>query len=279
MRSSKTILMAIGGGEMREAGQILEEITRYLEKKSDPRVAVMTVATNDPEAAARKYTGLFRTLKAKHVDVVDVSVREDSFDEKSLKKIEAADAIFFTGGDQLNITSLLGGSPLHELIQKRSSDGDVLIAGTSAGAAMMSSSMIISGESDAAPTVSGVEIAPGMNMVPDTVIDSHFSERGRHGRLLTAVAHSPQVLGLGIDERTAMVVRNGEFSVIGQGAVTVVDGSQMEYSDLPYRKNSEAIGMFGVDIHVLPNGYSYSIKERKPIAPKLTKMAGGNDEE
>jgi len=113
-----------------------------------------------------------------------------------------------------------------------------------------------------------------MNLIHDTIIDSHFSQRGRHGRLLTAVAHYPQVLGLGLDERTAIVFSNGEFSVCGEGVVTVVDGSEMRYSDLPYRRNAETVGMFGVHIHVLPTGYSYNIKERKPIAPELTKMAG-----
>jgi cyanophycinase len=278
MGSGKSMLLAVGGGEIKESKEVLDQILRYLEKESDPRVTVMTVATSDPEAAAGKYNRLFRGLGIKHVDIVDVSQRSDAFEERSLKKIEAADAIFFTGGDQLNITSLLGGSPLHELIQQRQNDG-ILIAGTSAGAAMMSSSMIISGKSDTAPKVSGVEIAPGMNMIEDTVIDSHFSERGRHGRLLTAIAHYPQVLGLGIDERTGIVCTNGEFKVIGEGVVTVFDGRQMEHSDLPYRKDDQPIGMFGVDVHVLPSGYRYDLKARKPIAPTLKKMAGQNDEE
>jgi cyanophycinase len=271
-------LIAIGGGEMKEAKQVLQEIVRYLEKKSDPRIAVMTVATNDTRAASCKYNALFRGLGIKHVDVVDVSQRNDSFDERSLKKIRSADAIFFTGGDQLNITGLLGGTPLHDLIQQRKKDG-ILIVGTSAGAAMMSSSMIISGKSDTAPKVSGVEIAPGLNMIDETIIDSHFSERGRHGRLLTAVAHSPQVLGLGIDERTAIVCTNGGFKVVGEGAVTVFDGTGMEHSDLPYRKDKQTIGMFGVNVDVLPAGYKYHLKERRPIAPAMTKMAGQNDEE
>ena len=138
--------------------------------------------------------------------------------------------------------------------------------------------IIISGHSDSPPKVSGVTIAPGMDMIHGTIIDTHFSQRGRHGRLLTAIAHYPQVLGLGIDERTAMVFRNGEFIVIGEGVVTVFDGCNMHYSDLPYRKEDETVGMFGVDIHVLPSGYTYNLKEREPIAPKLTKMAGADND-
>ena len=273
MPDKKTILIAIGGGEMAEGRQILDEILDYLQRKRDPRLVVMTVATNESEEASVKYNGLFRRLGIKHVDVVDVSQREDSFAENSIRKIKSADALFFTGGDQLNITSLLGGTPLHNLIHERYKEG-ILIAGTSAGAAMMSSSMIISGHSDSPPKVSGVTIAPGMDMIHGTIIDTHFSQRGRHGRLLTAIAHYPQVLGLGIDERTAMVFRDGEFKVIGEGVVTAFDGRNMHYSDLPYRKEDETVGMFGVDVHVLPAGYKYNMKVREPVAPKLTKMAG-----
>ena len=277
MANRKTILIAIGGGEMSDAREVLDEILRYLQAKRDPRITVMTVATNESEAASVKYNGLFRRLGIRHVDIVDVSQREDSFAADSIKKVENADALFFTGGDQLNITSLLGGTPLHNLVHDRYKEG-ILIAGTSAGAAMMSSSMIISGHSDSPPKVSGVTIAPGMDMIDGTIIDPHFSQRGRHGRLLTAVAHYPQVLGLGIDERTAMVFRNGEFKVIGEGVVTVFDGRNMHYTDLPYRKDSQTVGMFGVDIHVLPAGYKYNMKERQPIAPALTKMAGADDD-
>lgn len=273
MPKNKTTLIAIGGGEMAEAAEVLDEVFRHLESKSDPRVTVMTVATSDSKAASVKYNSLFRGRGIKHVDVVDISERDDSFNDASLKKIKNADGLFFTGGDQLNITSLLGGSPLHNLIHERYVEG-VLIAGTSAGAAMMSSSMIISGKSDTAPKVGGVEIAPGMNMIDGTIIDSHFSQRGRHGRLLTAIAHYPQVLGLGIDERTAMIFQDGHFKVVGEGVVTVIDGSQMRHSDLPHRHKNENIGMFGVDVHVLPSGYAYKMEERTPVAPKLKKMAG-----
>ncbi len=273
MGKHRTTLIAIGGGEIAKAETVLDEIFQNLENKSDARVTVMTVATNEAESAAAKYNRLFRSRGVKHVDTVNVSQRSEAFDETSLKKVKSADAIFFTGGDQLNITSLLGGSPVHNLLHERYQEG-VLIAGTSAGAAMMSSSMIISGQSDSAPRVGGVEIAPGMNLIDSTIIDSHFSQRGRHGRLLTAIAHYPQALGLGIDEQTAIVFKNGEFKVVGDGAVTVMDGSQMKYCDLPYHKDDETVGMFGVDIHVLPSGYSFNLKERTPIAPPLKKMAG-----
>jgi cyanophycinase len=276
MSKGKSKLIAVGGGEMSESVEVLDQIIRHMHGKPDARMAVMTIATSDSEGAADKYNALFRSIGIKHVDIVNVSQREDAFAGSSLKKISAAEGIFFTGGDQLNITSLMGGSPLHNSLYNRLQEG-VMIVGTSAGAAMMSSSMIISGKSDSPPRVGGVEIAPGMDLVKDSIIDSHFSQRGRHGRLLTAIAHYPQALGIGIDERTAIMMQNGEFKVIGEGTVTVMDGSQMRHTDLPYRKDDETVGMFGVTVHVLPSAYRFNIKERKPEAPELKKLAGSND--
>jgi cyanophycinase len=277
MSKSQTVLLAIGGGEFAESKDVLNEFLGLLKDKSDPLVAVMTVATDEPESAAIKYNNLFRRCGIKHVSVIDISLRDDAFDEKALQTIEKADALFFTGGDQLNVTSLMGGSPLHNLLHDRIEQG-FIIAGTSAGAAMMSNSMIISGRSDNAPQVGGVEIAPGMDLLRGTIIDTHFTQRGRHGRLLTAIAHYPQDLGIGIDERTAIMINNGEFKVLGEGVVTIIDGSRMKHNDLPYRKEKETLGLFGVEVHVLPAGYKYNLKKREPISPSLRKMAGANDD-
>lgn len=278
MNGSKTVLIAVGGGELSEAADVLDVFLGLVRQKSDARIVVMTIATQEPESAGRKYNNLFRKKGIKHVGVVDISQRDDSFNESSLKKVEECDAIFFTGGDQLNVTSLLGGSLLHNVIHERIEEG-IIIAGTSAGAAMMSNSMIISGRSDIAPKVGCVKIAPGMDLLRGTIIDTHFSERGRHGRLLTAIAHYPQDLGIGIDEQTAVVVRENEFEVCGRGVVTIIDGSQMKHNNLPYRKDRETVGLFGVDIHVLPAGYRYDLKKRLPISPPQGELAGQSDEE
>jgi cyanophycinase len=273
MNRSDTVLFAIGGGELNDAEDILNEFLDVLSSKRDARVTVMTVATDQPEESGRKYDGLFRRLGVKHVSLLDVSDRDDCFEEKNLKKIREADALFFTGGDQLHVTSLMGGTPLHNLIYERIHEGFV-IAGTSAGAMMMSNSMIISGRNDTQPKVGGVEIAPGMDLLPGTIIDTHFTQRGRHGRLLTAVAHYPQDLGIGIDERTAIRINGkSEFKVLGEGVVTIMDGAQMKHSNLPYRKEGELLGMFGVNIHVLPSGYKFDFINREPISPGFKESA------
>lgn len=258
---------------MAEAVEVIEEFVTPLKKSANPRVIVMTVATNEPDAAAAKYKDLFRKYGIKQIDTINISERDDAFDDGALKKLDKSDALFFTGGDQLNVTSLMGGTPLHQAIRYRVQQG-FLIAGTSAGAAMMSNSMITSGRGDRAPRVGAVEIAPGMDLLPETIIDTHFSQRGRYGRLLTAIAHYPQDIGIGIDERTAIVVRGKQFKVVGDGSVTVIDGSKMRHCDLPYRSKDESIGMIGLDIHVLPAGYKYNLATRDAAAPALKRMAG-----
>lgn len=276
MSKSDTTLIAIGGGNLADANGILDEFLGLLKDKSDPHLTVMTVATNEPDGAGKKYDSLFRSKGINHVSIVDVSQRDDSFSEGALKRIEKADALFFTGGDQLNVTSLLGGSPLHNLIYDKINDG-FIVAGTSAGAMMMSNSMITSGRNDIAPRMGCIEIAPGMDLVSGTIIDTHFSQRGRHGRLLTAIAHYPQDLGIGIDEQTAIVIRGKEFKVIGEGVVTIMDGNRMKHSNLAYRNEGEPLGLFDVCTHILPNGYKYDLKRREPIHPALRKLAGSTN--
>jgi cyanophycinase len=266
MSISDSVFVIIGGGEIAESGEIMDSIFGFMERRSDPRMVVMTVATSEEEDAARKYGKLFRKRSINHVSMVHISDREHAYDPGSLKKVEQADALFFTGGDQQNITGLMGGSPLDTLLKQRMTDG-ILVAGTSAGAAMMSGSMIVGGEGETSPRLGGVQIAPGMNIIPDTIIDTHFSQRGRHGRLLTAIAHNPQLRGLGIDEKTAMVVQGGSFKVLGEGSVTVIDGTRMSHSNLVYQKENDNVALFDVTLHVLPSGYSYDIAKRIPTAP------------
>jgi cyanophycinase len=265
MARSDTKLIAIGGGGTNDA--IMERIFSSIEGISDARVTVMTVASNETNGLSSAYNSMFRKHNVAHVNMVDVDTREDAFNAVSISKIEKADLIYFTGGDQLNITSLFGGSPLHNVLHDRIKAG-VVVAGTSAGAAMMSTAMIMAGNGDFAPRVGGVEIAPGLGLVPDTIIDTHFTQRGRHGRLMTAVAHHPQYIGIGLDERTAIVVEGEKFTVVGEGAATVFCGSRMTHSDLVFRKDGEPISLFDLRTHILTASCWYNIGEREPYAPK-----------
>jgi cyanophycinase len=198
---------------------------------------------------------------------VDVSSRADTLKPDALEAIEHATGLFFTGGDQLHITSLLGGTEMQRLIHRRYERG-LVIGGTSAGAAMMSNSMILGGPADESPKVGCVEIGPGMDLIIGAVIDTHFSQRGRYGRLLAAVAHYPQDVGIGLDEKTAMIVNRNEFEVAGEGAVIVIDGGAMTYTSLPYTEKGEGLSLYGVRVHVLSAGARFDLSKREPVVAK-----------
>jgi cyanophycinase len=257
-------LMAIGGAEDTNNDRtILKEFLR-LARGAKARIVVMTVATDKVEEVGRDYVNAFKGLGVDDVTIVDVSTREDAQAEAGIKAVEGATGIFFTGGDQLHITSLLGGSSLHQALFQRFKKG-VIVAGTSAGASMMGNSMILSGDRDETPRFSSVEIGPGMDFLIGAIIDTHFSQRGRIGRLLTAVAHFPQDLGIGVDENTALVITDHHFDVIGEGAVTVVDAGAITYTNLPNIKEGESLALFNVKIHVIPAGHGFDLDGRKPI--------------
>jgi cyanophycinase len=271
-------LIAVGGGESGEiTGDSLKIIEKFIElsggmKKA--KVLIMTVATDDPQDAENRYEELFDRLKFKNFDAVNIADRSESFDEALLEKIKNATGLYFTGGNQLHVTALTGGTPLHELILDKFNKG-MTIGGTSAGAMMMSSSTLLSGASDTAPALSTVAVAPGMDLLDNSIIDTHFSQRGRHGRLLSTVAHNPQVIGIGIDERTAAIVQGSKFKVIGEGAVTVICAKNSMHTNLPYIKSEETISIFGVDFHVLSEGYEYDLANREPITPNIREMVKG----
>ncbi|MCD9188320.1 MAG: cyanophycinase [Pyrinomonadaceae bacterium] len=264
-------LMAIGGGEDKENDcLILKEFVR-LAGGAKANIAVITTATDLPAEVGNEYHEVFKKLGAKETFAVQVATRSDAMQLQCCKLIEKASGIFFTGGDQLHITSLMGGTELQKAILKSYENG-VIVAGTSAGAAVMGNSMIISGESDENPRMGGVEIAAGTDFIVGCIIDTHFSQRGRHGRLLAAVAHHPQDVGFGIDENTAMVVDKHKFKVIGEGSVTVIDGSMMSYSDIPYVTRGQSIALADVKIHVIPNDYEFHLTKRQMIVPKRPKQ-------
>jgi cyanophycinase len=257
-------LVAIGGGDIRSGdAPLLKEFVK-LAKGAKARVVVMTVATDDPAAASAEYRAAFGKLGIDDVRVVDVSARADAAKPEALEAIEQATGLCVTGGDQLHITSLVGGTEMQKLIFRRYERG-LVVGGTSAGAAMMSNSMLIGGASDENPKLGGVEIGPGMDLLVGAMIDTHFSQRGRFGRLLTAVAHYPQDLGIGIDEQTAIVVNKTEFEVFGAGAVTVIDAGAMTYTSLPYAEEERNLSLYGVRVHVLSAGHKFNLTSREPV--------------
>ena len=259
-------LVIIGGAEDKSGdGVILREFVR-LAGGDAADVALMTVATSEPEAAGEQYSQLFADLGVKDVRVVDVRTREDASDPKAIKVLEKASGIYFTGGDQLRITSLLGSSPIEECLHQRRAAG-VVIAGTSAGAAVMPKVMIVKGQSEKSAAIEIVQKGPGLGFIDRVMIDMHFAERGRIGRLLSAVAEHPAYLGVGIDEDTAIVIRGEEFEVVGSGAVTIVDASNLGYTNADDHEDEHMLALTDVCLHVLPAPYRFDLAARRPVIP------------
>jgi len=227
-------------------------------------VLVITVATELPIEVGSEYVEVFSKLGAKDVRTFDVSNREAANRDSAVQFIRDASCIFFTGGDQLRITKLLGGTRSDALLHDACEQG-IPIGGTSAGASMMSSTMIVDGESETNPRISMVNMAPGMEFVDGVVIDQHFAQRGRLGRLVSAVAQYPHHLGLGIDEDTAVIVEGGTLRVLGRGAVSVVDAGSLLHSNLDLVHDDESLALCGIKLHILPDGYGFQLRTRQPI--------------
>jgi len=257
-------LVIIGGAEDRDGDcNVLREFVRLAGGRK-AHIAVMTAATSLPQEVGDDYIRIFERLGAELVEVVHTERREDSEREDALRVIEQATGVFFTGGDQSRIVDFIEDTPLDKAIHLRHGEG-VVIGGTSAGAAMMPDVMIMGGASVSHPSVDAVTMGPGMGYLPGIVIDQHFTQRGRLGRLLAALLLQPALLGLGIDEDTAIVVKGDEFEVIGQGTVIVVDESTATHNNLEGLLKDEAIALCGVKLHILPRGYRFNLQTHEPI--------------
>jgi cyanophycinase len=259
-------LIIIGGHEDKEGEQtILKEVVRLLGQNGN--LLLMTVASQEPEEIAKEYRKVFKKLGVEKLDWLDIRMRDDGLKQENIEKIERADLLFFSGGDQLRITSQMGDTPVYSTMQERFQDG-LHVVGTSAGAAVLPKTMLIDGNDDESNHMHNLGMAPGLGLIEGVVVDSHFAERGRIGRLLGAVAQNPANLGLGIDENTALVIgRNDEARVIGDGAVYFVDGAGIGYSSLSEETTEGILSIYRVQLHVLGEGKKFDLREREPIMP------------
>jgi cyanophycinase len=259
-------LVVIGGAEDKEGDQVI--LKRFVELAGGERsrILVMTVASQKPAEVGALYQDVFAGLGIKHLRVLDVESREEAAAPESIKAVAEATGVFFTGGDQVRITTLLGGSPLDECLHRRHRDG-MVIAGTSAGASVMSTTMIERAEPHATASVELVKKGPGLGFMSDVIIDQHFSQRGRVARLISALAEHPGYLGIGIDEDTAVVVQRQRFEVIGAGAVTVVDATNISHTNADEFSADRMLAVCGLQLHILPAGYHFDLRHKQPIIP------------
>ncbi|MDA8440808.1 MAG: cyanophycinase [Peptococcaceae bacterium] len=258
-------LMVIGGAEDK-AGEC-KILKQFIECAEHGNIVVMTSATEKPEQVGKDYAEIFMRLGAAKVEVLDIPNRQIANQARICEALNQAQGIFFTGGDQLKITGILGGTMADTVLHSRYAAGTI-IAGTSAGASVMSSTMIVGGASDETPAKDALSMAPGMGLIGDVVIDQHFAQRGRIGRLLSAVAQNPHYLGIGIDEDTAVLIDEmGCFRVIGSQTVTVVDGQPIAFTNVSETGTRHPLALFNVVLHVLPAEFSFDLRQRRPILP------------
>lgn len=263
-------LMAIGGAEDKvKARRILNRFLA-LAGGEDARIVVLPAASMQPGHVGELYRLLFRDLGAHNVDVVHLSTRSDAQDPALSAVLSRASGVFITGGNQLRLATLLGGTRLATVMREANAAGTV-IAGTSAGASILSQHMIAFGRSGEWPTQRMVQLSPGLDLIDLVVIDQHFQQRGRIGRLMVAVSYNPFLIGLGIDEDTAVVIdADNIVEVLGRGSVVVVDGFDMGYTNVDQAKRHDPVAITDMRVHVLIEQFRYDLIQRQPIVPDAT---------
>src|SRR6516225_10063442 len=258
---SRGWIVPIGGAENKENDRhILERFVR-VSCAAEADIVVIPTASRMHETGAR-YEQVFRDLGAGRVTVMDFDTRRDGREPGRLRRIEEASGIFFTGGNQLRLTTLLGGTEVARLIRARNAHG-VTVGGTSAGASILCEHMIAGGDEGSALVAGSVRMAPGLGLTNRFVIDQHFRQRDRLGRLLAALAYNPFLVGIGLDEDTAAFIRpDNTLEVEGSGAVTVVDASDMQFSSMDQVSENEPVCLIGLKVHILVAGATYNLATR-----------------
>ena len=264
--STKTAILVIGGAEDKVHGKEILHTFWTRAGGSEAIIAIIPSASREPLLIGERYQQIFTEMGAKFVKVLDIRDREQGEDPYFQEYIEQCTGVFLTGGDQLRLCGLLADTPLMERIRGRVQSGEISLAGTSAGAAIMGHHMIAGGSSGECPNRALVDMATGLGFIPEVVVDQHFHNRNRMTRLLSAIAIHPERLGLGIDEDTcALFEKDGWLRVIGRGAVTIVDAREMCYTNQTEVGATEPIGLHNLRVHILSHGDSYHLHLHKPV--------------
>jgi cyanophycinase len=268
-------VIVIGGAEDKVRDRVILSRFVALAGGADATITVISTASSLGAEAGDRYRQVFTELGAGRVRPLHVITRPQANDESAALAVRDASGIFLTGGNQLRLSSTIGGTRLAEAIGERFRAG-AAVAGTSAGASAMSSHMIAFGASGATPKQRMAQIAAGLGLLPGVIIDQHFQQRNRLGRLLSLIAQNPSLLGLGIDEDTAGVVGPDHvMDVIGRGSITVVDGAASE-TDAWEVRGHRPLMISNVVLHSLPAGYRFDLRRRHRIAgPALRAVVGG----
>jgi cyanophycinase len=268
------ILIAIGGHEDKSNDmQILRRVAHLLRGRP---LAIATIASEQAGEMWADYKKAFKHIGVSDVVHLELSERTDAQDDERVRILDRCGGVFFTGGDQLRITSKLGGTAVCDRMHALYGSGGV-IAGTSAGASVLTETMMVAGSGEKTHRISdSLMLSPGLGFLPGVVIDQHFAERGRIARLLGVVAHSPRTLGIGIDENTAIEISHGtEFRVNGAGAVYVLDGRPVTHTNISEEETEKTMSMFDVRLHVLSQGDCFDMVDRRPYGGSAASVENG----
>lgn len=256
-------IVAIGGAEDKTRERRVLGRLVQLAGGAAASIALIPVASTIPAQVCDNYTRVFRELGAGEVHVFDVRRREEAFDPGLNHRLHQCSLVFFTGGDQLRLVVTLGGTPMVQTIRRMNADG-VPVAGTSAGAAAVCQHMIARGRSGQVAGRHMVNLAPGLGLSNRIVVDQHFSQRHRMGRLFSAVSMNPFLIGVGIDEDTAAALdADNRLTVWGKGSVTVIDGSDIRYTNVHEIEGRKPASVIGLRVHVLTRGDSFDLVNRE----------------
>ncbi|MEP2031203.1 MAG: cyanophycinase [Paracoccaceae bacterium] len=265
-KTDRGFIIPIGGGEDRVKEMQIHR--RFVELSGGENADIVVIPTASMlEETGPDYNRIFSELGAGKVGFLPISTRADCDNPEFSKMLDHATGVFMTGGNQLRLSAILGGTLVAQKIRRLNADG-IPVAGTSAGASIMSEHMVAGGNSNAAPAEGNITLAPGMGLTNAVIIDQHFTQRNRLGRLLTASSFNPFLIGLGIDEDTAAFIGSDNvFEVVGSGTITVVDAGQLTHSSMWDAGSGEAISLLGLRLDVLGEGCRYDLGARVAYPP------------
>lgn len=263
-------VIIIGGAEDKTGDRTILKAFFTSAGGSHAKIGIIPCASREPTLVGTRYYDIFSKMGAQQVQVLDIRYRSECDEPRWLDILNSCTGVFITGGDQLRLHDLIGGTSLMKAIKNGLKDKRVVVAGTSAGAAIMGEDMIAGGSSGESPNQSLVELTEGLGIVPELLVDQHFHNRNRMARLLSAIAAHPNRLGIGIDEDTSIALTgSGAFEVIGKGAITIVDPGDMTHTSYSTAGETAPISLHNLKVHILKHGDCFDYKRRKVLSPQL----------
>ena len=262
-------IIPIGGAEEKISDAAILRRFASLAGGEKARICVIPTASKMPDTGAR-YEEIFREFGVEDVFSLHFKERADCKRSDWLEQLESATGVFMTGGNQLRLSTLLGGTPVFDMMRERNRHHGLQVAGTSAGASIMAEHMIAYGEEGPTPRADMVTLAPGMGLTSRAIIDQHFRQRNRLGRLLTAISYNPRLIGIGLDEDTAAFISPERvLEVVGSGAITIVDPQDMDFSSMDSANRHQPVSLINIRIHFLVEGGTFDMNSRKAMPAQL----------